>query len=258
MDPIVKLVYGRRGRGVTLAAWIVILSACRGIGPQGPEPASPGGDQTLVAYGAEVYGYSCGRCHNPRAAAERTDEEWAPILTHMRVRANLTGRQARAVMAFLTAVNPEAPSRVDTLVVSDTIVRIDTVVVVQQAAERPPEPRPQQPAIEPPAAPRTEAPRPARPSELDPAEARRRAIEQGRRLIATKGCAGCHVVEGKGGALGPSLDNVFRRRDEAYVRRKTASPQLDNPNSVMPPFNLAPADLDAILAYLRSIQRGQR
>jgi mono/diheme cytochrome c family protein len=70
-----------------------------------PEAANPG---LLIAAGAEVYGNNCARCHNARAAAEKTDLEWDLIVAHMRARANLTGGQARAVQAFLATVN--APS----------------------------------------------------------------------------------------------------------------------------------------------------
>lgn len=269
MNSILQRVRRRQARVPLAAASFLVFSACGGLAPQGQEPASAGRDQALVAYGAEVYGYSCGRCHNPRAAAERSDEEWAAILTHMRVRANLTGRQARAVMAFLTALNPEPPTRVvyDTLVVLDTIVRIDTIVVQQPAAEKPavaapPEPAAQRPAQPAPPAPRVqqrrEAPAATPPAQPSPEDARRRAIEQGRRLVAAKGCTGCHVVEGKGGPIGPSLDDLFARRDEAYIRRKMANPQFDNPNSVMPNFQLAPRELDAVVEYLRSIQRARR
>lgn len=270
MNSTIMQVPGRRGRSALAAASFLVLTACGGLTPQAQEPGSPGEDQALVAYGAEVYGYSCGRCHNPRAAVERSDEEWAAILTHMRVRADLTGRQARAVMAFLTALNPEPPTRVvyDTLVVLDTIVRIDTIVVVQQQApEKPAAAAPREPAAErpaqppqpaPPVQPRTEAPAARPPAQPTPEEVRRRAIEQGRRLVAARGCAGCHVVEGKGGPIGPSLDDVFTRRDAAYVRRKMANPQFDNPNSVMANFQLAPGELDTIMEYLRSIQRGRR
>jgi len=58
-----------------------------------------------MAEGAQVYAATCGRCHNPRAGTERTDAEWIPIVAHMRARANLTKRQAEAVLVFLQATN---------------------------------------------------------------------------------------------------------------------------------------------------------
>lgn len=70
-------------------------------------PAAAAGVQADVAAGAKVYAETCGRCHNPRAPTERTDREWALIVAHMRVRAGLTGEQARLVLAFLQATNAQ-------------------------------------------------------------------------------------------------------------------------------------------------------
>ncbi len=62
-------------------------------------------DPMLVAEGAAVYGANCGRCHNARSPLERSDRQWVVIMTHMRVRANLAGQDARKVLAFLMATN---------------------------------------------------------------------------------------------------------------------------------------------------------
>lgn len=62
-------------------------------------------DPTLVADGAQVYSVTCGRCHNARPGAERTDREWVVIVAHMRARANLPRSKADAVLAFLQATN---------------------------------------------------------------------------------------------------------------------------------------------------------
>jgi mono/diheme cytochrome c family protein len=62
-------------------------------------------DPMLVAEGAAMYGATCARCHYARSPLERSDRQWVVIMTHMRVRANLTGGQARKVLAFLMATN---------------------------------------------------------------------------------------------------------------------------------------------------------
>ena len=59
----------------------------------------------LIVEGATVYSNMCGRCHNPRPTLERDDRGWRTIVAHMRVRGNLTGGQARSVLAFLQATN---------------------------------------------------------------------------------------------------------------------------------------------------------
>ncbi len=70
-----------------------------------------------------------------------------------------------------------------------------------------------------------------------------------------KGCQGCHIVNGKGGNIGPSLDTVFKRRDAAFIKAKLTNPKVDNPKSVMPVFGLTDRQKEAIVAYLRSVNR---
>ncbi len=55
--------------------------------------------------GAEVYAANCGKCHSERYPVERTDEEWKLIVSHMRVRAGLTAKEARAVLEYLQENN---------------------------------------------------------------------------------------------------------------------------------------------------------
>ena len=60
-----------------------------------------------LAEGARTYGRVCGSCHNARSPLERSDRDWATIINHMRVRGNMTGVQARNVLAFLQATNED-------------------------------------------------------------------------------------------------------------------------------------------------------
>lgn len=62
-------------------------------------------DPTAIADGARLYANNCSRCHNPRAATERTDREWAVIVNHMRVRGMLSRSDARKITTFLQATN---------------------------------------------------------------------------------------------------------------------------------------------------------
>ena len=245
---------------VSLAAVGALLVAVGGCAPRteaeaGPAPNDP---QALVARGAEVYGYSCGRCHNARAAVERTDRAWEAVVDHMRVRANLTGGEARAVTAFMRALNLAPSERVvyDTVVVLDTLVRIDTVFVVSRAP--PPEDGvPVDTAVAEAAPPRRIEPEPARrPARPAPARASPDSgaiVARGRGLVEARGCAGCHQIGGRGGAVGPKLDGVLALRGAAYMRRKLRDPRFDNPNTVMPAFGLSDPELDAIIAYLRTL-----
>jgi hypothetical protein len=83
-------------RVVVVAA---LLSGCR-PGGQPPVAAGGGGDADAPG-GAELWSASCRRCHAMRGPAEYGAEDWNVVMMHMRVRANLTGAETRAIVAFL-------------------------------------------------------------------------------------------------------------------------------------------------------------
>lgn len=55
--------------------------------------------------GAQTWADNCGRCHNIRGAKELRDDQWISTVFHMRVRAGLTGQEARDVLTFLQGSN---------------------------------------------------------------------------------------------------------------------------------------------------------
>ena len=55
--------------------------------------------------GENVYQANCGKCHSERNATERSDDEWAVIVNHMRVRGGLTAKESRAVLEYLQENN---------------------------------------------------------------------------------------------------------------------------------------------------------
>jgi len=167
-------------------------------------------DSVSVAQGARDYSRICSRCHNPRSPLERSDRDWVTILQHMRVRGNLTGGQARSVLAFLQATNgnPRVP--------------------LANTAQRPE-------------------------TGTQPIASDTTTVAQGERLVAEKACVGCHVVGGGGGTLGPSLNGVVARRGPDFVRHKLADPAFNNATSMMPNFGLTAEQIEAILAYLHTL-----
>jgi hypothetical protein len=50
---------------------------------------------------ARLWTQTCAQCHNMRPVKAYSAAEWGVIVHHMRVRANLTGQEARAIAAFL-------------------------------------------------------------------------------------------------------------------------------------------------------------
>lgn len=172
-----------------------------------------------VSEGARVYGDMCGRCHNARSPLERSDREWVTVVNHMRVRGNLTGRQARRVLAFLQATNTD-PRRPSVL-----------------PPELPPEPTERE--VQP-----LQAPIPTDPE----------MVARGSRIAGEKACLGCHLIEGAGGRVGPDLDGVVQRRAAGFVRRKLADPTFNNPSSMMPNFGLNAEEIEALVAYLATLR----
>ena len=58
-----------------------------------------------IGRGAGLWSQNCARCHNMRDPKEFRDDLWRPIVTHMRIRAGLTGQDTRDILVFLQASN---------------------------------------------------------------------------------------------------------------------------------------------------------
>ena len=83
------------------AAGLVAAVAAAPAGAQ--EQKKP--DPAAFARGAKAWADSCGRCHNVRDPKELRDDQWKPVVTHMRIRAGLTGKEARDILLFLQGSN---------------------------------------------------------------------------------------------------------------------------------------------------------
>jgi mono/diheme cytochrome c family protein len=55
--------------------------------------------------GAELYSIHCNRCHAERYATERTDAQWKTLMMHMQSRAQLPGKDAKAILKYLQENN---------------------------------------------------------------------------------------------------------------------------------------------------------
>lgn len=53
--------------------------------------------------GVQLWSENCARCHNSRPPEEFSAAQWDTIVHHMRLRANLTGDEAREIVKFLQA-----------------------------------------------------------------------------------------------------------------------------------------------------------
>ena len=62
-------------------------------------------DPMQFARGAQSWANNCARCHNMRDPKELRDDQWRAAVGHMRVRAGLTGQEARDILVFLQGSN---------------------------------------------------------------------------------------------------------------------------------------------------------
>lgn len=85
--------------GVIATAVVVLLQLTQ------IEPAQAETTEGDMGRGAVLWSQNCARCHNMRDPKEFRDDLWKPIVTHMRLRAGLTGQDARDILAFLQASN---------------------------------------------------------------------------------------------------------------------------------------------------------
>jgi hypothetical protein len=58
-------------------------------------------DSYMGLSGEELWSNNCMRCHNIRPPTMYNDTQWDVILHHMRLRANITGQEQRAILEFL-------------------------------------------------------------------------------------------------------------------------------------------------------------
>ena len=204
---------GNRGRSA--AACVIGLAL---LGALTSEVTAQQSGDPSVAEGARVYGNMCGTCHNARSPLERSDRDWVTIANHMRVRANLTGDQVRSVLAFLQATNTDPREKVQ--LSGGQAAAVDAMGAAPEEQEIPSDPQ---------------------------------VIASGKAFVEQKACLGCHVVGNAGGRVGPSLNGSVSRRGASFVRRKMADPTFDNATSMMPNLGLSAEQIEAILAYLNTL-----
>jgi len=78
-------------------------------------------------------------------------------------------------------------------------------------------------------------------------------------------CVNCHMLGGKGSAVGPALDGIASHKDEAYIQQSLLEPNAKlaesytaTPISPMPPMGLIlkPQELADVLAFMLSLKEG--
>lgn len=79
------------------------------------------------------------------------------------------------------------------------------------------------------------------------------AIARGRKLYFDNNCYGCHRIEGlSDGTLGPDLTEAGRKFKIDYLWESIVAPRANSTTSFMPKFKLTPADVKALVIFLKS------
>ena len=89
---------------ILASALIALLGAALWASSRG-NAADQKPDPAAVARGAKSWAENCARCHNPRDPKDYRDDQWKIVMTHMRIRAGLTGDEAHDILVFLQASN---------------------------------------------------------------------------------------------------------------------------------------------------------
>ncbi|NOY57311.1 MAG: cytochrome c [Calditrichaeota bacterium] len=85
-----------------------------------------------------------------------------------------------------------------------------------------------------------------------------RDAEQGKGLFWEKyGCQSCHIVNGKGGYVGPPLDNVGDRLQPGWVLQWCLDPQKYKPDTLEPKSGMTEDDAHKMVAYLMSLKKAR-
>lgn len=70
-------------------------------------------------------------------------------------------------------------------------------------------------------------------------------------------CVACHAVNGSGGAVGPALDGIGGRRDEAFLKKWLNDPFAIKADSKMPKLPLSEEDINSLVKFLLSLKDRQ-
>jgi ubiquinol-cytochrome c reductase cytochrome b subunit len=75
-------------------------------------------------------------------------------------------------------------------------------------------------------------------------------VSEGARIFQKNGCGGCHSVNGVGGNIGPVLNGLTNRHNEAWVIEHFQNPQKMSPGTKMPPYKFSATDMQNEVSYL--------
>jgi mono/diheme cytochrome c family protein len=83
-------------------------------------------------------------------------------------------------------------------------------------------------------------------------------LTEGRHILETHGCRGCHKLNGVGGSIGPDLtEEGAKNRSPEWLARHFIQPNSVSPNSPMPNFHFTGEQARALTFYMLSLTSEQ-
>ncbi len=78
-------------------------------------------------------------------------------------------------------------------------------------------------------------------------------VVQGAMIYQANQCGTCHTANGEGMKVGPALNGLSKGKSREWVEIQIRNPQAHSPETVMPGYNLPPAEMDRLISYLFSL-----
>lgn len=98
------------GVGLLAGVGVGLAAGCQSPKAGGPSAGAPAAEAHPATWasdktGEQLWSQTCSRCHYSRPPQSYSAGQWDAVVTHMRLRANLTGEEQRKITAFLQASN---------------------------------------------------------------------------------------------------------------------------------------------------------
>ncbi len=90
--------------GIGLVLLLAVVGACSSLSSNQGQSTNAASAPSRKS-GVQLWAENCNRCHNIRPPDSYSDAQWDVAMTHMRIRANLTGEDARAILEYLKSAN---------------------------------------------------------------------------------------------------------------------------------------------------------
>jgi cytochrome c551/c552 len=82
------------------------------------------------------------------------------------------------------------------------------------------------------------------------------ASVSGASLFKSEGCIACHIINGKGGKVGPNLSHIGSNNlSYHWMKKQLIDPAAHFRSNIMPSFgNIPPAKIKILVSYLESLK----